>query len=61
MIGNNLCFKIIWAIEKSYDIFKTLSNRPLKLDTMELWNNLFNSWTITMYDGGLKKGKYYMV
>lgn len=61
MIGNNLCFKIIWAIEKSYDIFKTLANRPLKLDTMELWNNLFNSWTITMYDGGLKKGKYYMV
>ena len=61
MIGNNLCFKIIWAIERSYKTFKALANQPLKLDTIELWNNLFNSWTITMYDGGLKKRKYYTV
>lgn len=43
MIGNNLCFKIIWAIERSYKTFKALANQPLKLDTIELWNNLFNS------------------
>lgn len=61
MIGNNLCFKIIWVIEKFYDIFKIFFNRFLKLDIMELWNNLFNSWIIIMYDGGFKKGKYYMV